>query len=538
MELDLVYLIPLTVLLVICCYLLSRKKDDYFQKRLIPSIPSGLFSPLFLSFLFKKCSWSDYSKIIYDGNVADRIVGLSDNQGRVFALLDPELIKTVAVKNFDHFTDRRPTFWNPNAKNPRTILHRTLFSLAGEKWRNMRTTLSPAFTGSKMRLMFELVLECCENMTRHYRKQLTDSGGFEVYDMKDIFSRFSNDVIGTCAFGISVDSMKEPNNDFYTNAKKLTQFQRLSVLLRMLFIMLFPKISDALGVEVVDREQLDYVTELIVNAVKSRKANNIVRPDMIHLLMEARKGVLKDHQEAEQNDGFATVRESEVGQVQASFKMTDLDMVAQCSIFLLAGFETVSTCLTFLVYELTVNPDVQQRLYEEVLETVEQLDGTPLRYETLQKMKYMDMCVSESLRLWPPIPIIDRLCISDYRLDDGQIHCTIEKGAGIFIPIYGLHRDPKYFPEPERFDPERFSDENKASINMGAYLPFGVGPRNCIGSRFALMEVKAILFHMLQHFSFERTDKTPVPMKLLCGTISVTSKREVAVALKLRKSDR
>ncbi|XP_058837445.1 cytochrome P450 9e2-like isoform X2 [Topomyia yanbarensis] len=473
----------------------------------------------------------DFIKMIYDRYVTDRVVGMPEH---VFVLLDPELIKTIAVKNFDHFTDRRPTFWHPNSKNSKTILNRTLFTLAGENWRNMRATLSPAFTGSKMRLMFELVVECCENMARHYREQLTDLGSAE-YDLKDMFSRFTNDVIATCAFGIKVDSLKDPDNDFFTNGKKSTHFQRLSVLLRLFAINLFPRITDALGVEIIDREQLQYFSELIMNAVKTRHANNIVRPDMIHLLMEARKGVLKYQQECEHNEGFATVRESLIGQVQTSFRMTDLDMVAQCSIFFTAGFDTVSTCLMFLIYELTVNSDIQQRLYEEVLQTAKELDGSPLGYETLQTMKYMDMCVSESLRLWPPIQAVDRLCVSDYSVDDGELHFTIEKGAGISIPIYGLHRDPKYFPDPDRFDPERFNNDNKSSINMAAYLPFGIGPRNCIGSRFALMEVKAIVYHMLLNFCFERTDKTPVPLKLMRGALPPVSERDVVVALKLRK---
>jgi len=91
---------------------------------------------------------------------------------------------------------------------------------------------------------------------------------------------------------------------------------------------------------------------------------------------------------------------------------------------------------------------------------------------------------------------------------------TINIGDTIMFPIYGLHRDPQYYPEPMKFDPERFSDENKNSIPPGAYMPFGMGPRNCIGSRFALMEVKSVLVHLLAAFSFEVSSKTQVPLQL------------------------
>lgn len=84
----------------------------------------------------------------------------------------------------------------------------------------------------------------------------------------------------------------------------------------------------------------------------------------------------------------------------------------------------------------------------------------------------------------------------------------------VWIPIYGIHHDPTYFPNPDKFDPERFSDENKHNIQPGTYLPFGIGPRNCIGSRFALMEIKTMMYFLVLHFSIEKNEKTQIPLKL------------------------
>lgn len=157
----------------------------------------------------------------------------------------------------------------------------------------------------------------------------------------------------------------------------------------------------------------------------------------------------------------------------------------QCFLFFLAGFDTTSTMLTFLTYELCVNPDIQQKLREEIIETHENLGGKRISYETLQKMKYLDQVVSESLRKWPPVGIIDRLCVKDYLCEYGDgAKFLIEKGVALWIPIYGLHHDPSYFPKPDQFDPERFSDDNRSDIVPGSYLPFGIGPRNCIGEHF------------------------------------------------------
>lgn len=110
---------------------------------------------------------------------------------------------------------------------------------------------------------------------------------------------------------------------------------------------------------------------------------------------------------------------------------------------------------------------------------------------------------------------VDRECTKPYAMDgnDGR-KIKIRVGDGLWIPILGLHRDPDYFPEPLQFDPERFSDERKDSIVSGTYLPFGIGPRNCIGSRFALMECKAYIYYLLTNFTFEVAPNSEIPPRM------------------------
>jgi cytochrome P450 family 9 len=123
--------------------------------------------------------------------------------------------------------------------------------------------------------------------------------------------------------------------------------------------------------------------------------------------------------------------------------------------------------------------------------------------------------ISESLRKWPPVPATDRGCTKDFALvlEDGKT-INMKKGDLVWFPIYSLHHDPEFFPNPEKFDPYRFSDENKNSIKTCTYLPFGSGPRVCIGSRFALMEAKLLLFNVLSKFSMEVCDKTPMKLTM------------------------
>ncbi|XP_058462575.1 cytochrome P450 9e2-like [Malaya genurostris] len=534
MEVDLVHVLAV-VTIIGWFYHWLTKNLDYFHDKPIPSMAVKPIVGSTGSMLFKKTSFTEFIKRAYDKFEGVKVFGLFDANLPFFVIRDPELIKTIGIKDFEYFINHRPIFGKNDSDHPDVIFAKSLFVLNDQKWKNMRITLSPAFTGSKMRQMFELIVDCCESTASFYRDECKSTKLPLVYEMKDVFSRFGNDVIASCAFGMKIDSFRNRENQFFCHGKDMFKFNTVKAMLRTFGFRFIPTIMSYLGIDFIEHKHNAYFSALIKNAVNLRETQGIFRPDMVHLLMQARKGTLKHQHEKFQKEGFATVEESDMGKGDTLHSMTEVEMIAQCLIFFLAGFDTVSTNLTFLSYELTINPDVQKKLYEEIVATHRSLKGSPLNYDTLQKMQYMDMVVCESLRMWPPVPAVDRLCVRNYELDDGAgLKFTIEKGTAVFFPVQGLHYDPKYFPNPEKFVPERFSDENNENIRLGTYLPFGIGPRNCIASRFALMEVKAIMYHMLLHFSFERTEKTQVPLQLAKGYIGLHSKAGLFVELKPR----
>ena len=201
----------------------------------------------------------------------------------------------------------------------------------------------------------------------------------------------------------------------------------------------------------------------------------------------------------------------------------------------MAGFDTTSNTLSLASYELAVNDDVQRKLREEILEVENTKTGETVTYDDLQKMKYLDKVVSEVLRKWPPAPAIERAAVKDYNMNIDNFTLKIEKGRNMMIPILALHHDDKHFPNPQRFDPERFSEENKGKNNMDAYMPFGIGPRNCIASRFALMEVKTVLYHMILNFQFKVCEKTQIPIKYEKSMISMRMEKGTWIELKAIK---
>ncbi|ENN74073.1 hypothetical protein YQE_09335, partial [Dendroctonus ponderosae] len=451
---------------------------------------------------------------------AERYSGFYQFSVPTLMLKDPELIKQITVKDFDHFTDHRAAI-DPELE---PLFARNLFTLKGPKWRQMRSTLSGSFTSSKMKNMFSLMNEAAEHFTKFFLNQNKET--IEI-EMKDTYSRFTNDVIATTAFGIKVDSLEDTDNLFYSMGKDLTNFNSFTGKLRILGIMLAPKLFKALKIGLFPTKFKDFFTNVIYETIETREKQGIVRQDMINLLMEARKGI--EEKELEVLDtGFATVKETpvELAKNKQIQELTNLDIAAQAMIFFFAGFDAISTVMCFGTYELAVNQDVQDKLRKEILATHKANNGK-LTYESLLKMKYMDMVVSEMLRKWPAGPGIDRVTTKPYTIEPvrpGEEPVHLTPGDVLFLPTIGLHRDPAFYPNPMKFDPERFSDENKGNIIPYTYTPFGAGPRNCIGSRFALLEIKALFYHVLLNFKIEPTEKTLISLVLCTKSFNSRAK--------------
>ncbi|KAG4073971.1 hypothetical protein HA402_014176 [Bradysia odoriphaga] len=140
----------------------------------------------------------------------------------------------------------------------------------------------------------------------------------------------------------------------------------------------------------------------------------------------------------------------------------------------------------------------------------------------MMEMKYLQMVIDETLRLYGPVVHLVRQAEKDYRIPKTEL--VIPKGKRIFIPIHAIHHDPEYYPEPDKFIPERFSDDNKNTRHPMTHLPFGNGPRNCLGLRFGLMQTKISIIQLLMNFKFSPSSQTPIPMVLHPSAFVVSSR--------------
>lgn len=525
----------LAVLLVL--YIFVIRPWSYFIDRNVKferGVPVlGTLAPVILG----RTAITDVLANVYNKYPSDRYVGIYDVGSKPSVLVrDPELIKAISIKDFDSFVNHN--FQMDKDTDP--LMGRVLFSAKDQKWRDMRSVLSPLFTGSKMRMMLSLMADSIEMCTNHLRQEITEKcyrGGALEYNMMDVLSAFANDVIASCAFGIQMNTLKEMDNEFF-KAGKAIAYAVQSV--KTLAVTSMPALSKFFRVKIIDKKYDEFFREVVRSNVKQRQERNIVRNDMIQLMLMAQQGNLDLKEKEELSDaGFATI--SEVISSRAAEKLRDLtedDFVAQCLVFFLAGFTGVATTMCFLCHELAVQPDIQKRLRREIDAVHESLNGERVTYEALQKMIYLDQVISEVLRKWPIAFMLDRRVNKQYLLEnsDGS-KMILQPGDVVWFPVHAIHRDPKYYPNPDVFDPDRFSVENRASFNMSAYLPFGIGPRSCVGTRFALMELKASIYYLIRDFYLECSEKTAVPLKLKPGSFSIEAENGFWLQLKIRNKD-
>ncbi|XP_077880841.1 cytochrome P450 3A19-like [Ictidomys tridecemlineatus] len=189
--------------------------------------------------------------------------------------------------------------------------------------------------------------------------------------------------------------------------------------------------------------------------------------------------------------------------------LSDLELVAQSIIFIFDGYETSSSALSFILYELATHPDVQTKLQQEIDAALP--NKASATYDIVLQMEYLDMVVNETLRLYQIAGRLERVYKKDVEING----VPIRKGTVVMISSFVLHRDSQHWPEPEEFCPERFSKNNKDSINPYMYMPLGNGPRNCMGMRFTLMNIKFALVKVMQTFSFQTYKKTQCKSELL-----------------------
>lgn len=477
-------------------YYYSTYNHNFWKKQGVVGPKPIPFFGNTLDIMFAVRSVPEYSQELYEEYKNEGMVGLYARNTPVLLLRDPELIKDVLIRDFSKFEER-----GFNVNERAEPLSTNLLNLEAKRWRPLRTKLSPLFTSGKLKEMFGLILECSQHFDQYLEKVVARG---EAFDTRELTSKFTTDVIGSCAFGIDMNTLGEEDNEFSKMGKHIFAPHLLNVF-RLKCSIFLPKLYGVVGPFLPDRIT-PFFMKMVTESITYRKANNIYRPDFINMLME-----VKNHP-------------MQVGDIE----WTDVVLTAQAFIFFAAGFETSSTTMSNALYELAQNHDIQERLRDEIREHDEVNNGD-LKYEQIKQMEYLDKVFKETLRKYPPGALIPRKATSDYTFDRSKV--TLLKDMRVWIPVFAIHRDPDIYPNPEVFDPERFNEDAVQARHPMNYLPFGDGPRNCIGARFAVYQTKIGLITILRKYKVDICEKTVIPYKLSPGAFILSPKEEMYLTL-------
>jgi len=309
-------------------------------------------------------------------------------------------------------------------------------------------------------------------------------------EVKDLVSLYTIDVIASCAYGIEANSVSNPDSEFYKCGRAIFDMTFWRGLELPAYFML-PQVMKFFGFQTFSKHPTNFIKSTIPRVMEMREKSGAKRNDLIDTLIELKNEKIKD-----ENGNDLT-----------------MDMLmGQAAVFLTAGFETSSSTQAFALYEVARQPAIQERLRNEIKEMLSETGGK-VTYDSVMdtvKMPYLHQVVHETLRIYSILPVLDRECVNPegYSLEPFS-DFRIPFGMPIYVPYYAIQRDEKNFPDPIKFDPERFSPENIGDIKPFTNFPFGSGPRNCIGERFGLLQVKTGLVKIFKEFRLETTARTP-----------------------------
>ncbi|XP_067948400.1 cytochrome P450 3A24-like [Watersipora subatra] len=459
---------------------------------------------------------------LHDSKIVDRYGKISGSfRGRtpILDVADPEFLRLSMVKDFSSMEDRQNlSFGN--------YFDCFLTSLTGDHWRHVRAGISPTFTSGKLKQLKARIDVCADQFVK-YVADMKD----EPFDLKKLVGGYTMDTISSTAFGVDLVSLQDEDHPMIVNANramgtnmKTTLADKVRIFFQILTFILFPNIIQKwlmkLGLTFFNVKAMNYFSDISNRIITERSQEESKQKDFVQLCINQ----LIDDPELTDSD----TQVDKYGRAWSTKGLTKDEVVANAVLFFMAGYETTALTLHYVLYELTINPDIQKKVYEEIMANI---SGEEASYDELSKMEYVDWVLQEAMRLYPAAPRLERLVNKDTTV--AGIHLPV--GSMVSAMVYSIHHDPEIWPDPEEFDPERFSPENREGRHQYAWIPFGLGNRNCIGMRLALLNMKIAMVKILRSYVLEPCEDTPSKPIKWAKNFRLDPEKRIMISAKRRK---
>ncbi|XP_077538240.1 cytochrome P450 3A5-like isoform X2 [Haemaphysalis longicornis] len=396
---------------------------------------------------------------------------------------DLKLIEEVFVRNFQNFVDRGFTMLD-DQMHP--VFKNSLIHVAGYPWKNIRTAVAYGMSATKLKLMMPHIEEDADIFMKSLETYA--NSGEEVHMLRK-FEELSMDYIARGSFGIDERFQGKPDHPAMAVAKATLRGAMIGPL------HMIAQCTSTLGVFMKPLYRLSVhfgessyqpINDQTAKVIEMRKQNPSFRkPDILQNLLDVEYVETEHNDESSQSDGATRSR-----------GLSTEEIITTASALFVAGFETTATALSYVTFVVAKYPEVQERLRREIVDAVA-ANGVLDFETTMKKTKYLAQVVDEALRLYPPaVTFSTRRAKEDFQWNG----IKFQAGTCFIVPQYHVQRDPRYCTNPLDFDPERFSVEHDAIVR---HMPFGVGPRNCVGMRLALLKIRYTIARLLLKYRLE-----------------------------------
>ncbi|XP_070553367.1 cytochrome P450 4F5-like [Ptychodera flava] len=351
-----------------------------------------------------------------------------------------------------------------------------LLASTGAKWKRNRRLLTPVFHFDMLTPYVKVYNQCVHIMLNKW-KDCNETEAIEVFEN---ISLLTLDVILKCLFSMESNcQLQGEENDYIIGVRRIAL--QIQIRLRDIFEFLFGK------------------TYFLYLSSDGRKWTETL--DLLHGYSRVLINHKKKMRTTKQIPGHAEYRDFLDTLLDARDEdgkgLTDQEIQDEVDTFMFEGHDTTASGISWFLYNLARHPEYQQRCREEIDGILDKKGKDELDWNDMNKIPYLTMCLKESLRIHSPVPVTSRRLRHTYQFSDGKI---VHPGTIVFFAIGSLHRNPHVWENPDVYDPMRFSTENSKNRHSYAFMPFSAGPRNCIGQRFAMDEMKVVAGMILRYF--------------------------------------
>ncbi|XP_044742676.1 cytochrome P450 4C1-like [Chrysoperla carnea] len=360
-----------------------------------------------------------------------------------------------------------------------------IFLSKGSHWRETRKLVTPAFHFDILQKFFEVFVEQTNVLIDILKEHANTNKNF---DIGHIMKLFALDVICETAMGVKIESQTKLEGNAYVEA--VDDLQRIVINRGLNFLQQIPFIFPYTKAGRKQEEALKILNTHTTKIIQQRREeliennNNNIIDDNSNVCLGSKKRIIfldlllqSTHLSGE--------------------PLTDKEIIDEVTNFMFAGHDTTSVQLSLLMYLLCEHPEIQNELYKEQCAILTDINGDP-SFKQIQEMNYLERTIKESQRILPCVISFSRKMTADIQLKTNNF--LLPKGCTASIFVYDVHHNPKIYENPEKFDPDRFLPENIRGRHPYAYIPFSAGPRNCLGQKFALLEMKTVMSNIIRNF--------------------------------------